>query len=343
MSFKSILLFLLLIGSYHLYSQTNLNGLVDDFCECYEINEGKKRDKCFKKVRKENPEWSNKQYDQSEIIEFTARLGERCEKFKEELLESLGKIHPKSDESYTREIEKLEKIFKSIEAIGNGKNMHIIDILEVGVLYDPYSGGTQLDTILKEGTHLLDRKYKVIKYNLAHIKLHDSINVLSSDGLDVPIEFRFFCKLRDDSIPKLHKSIGKNYQKIIIEPNLKSALRTVIGRYSATELFHSDRLEIQNEIMDELDKSMYSQYFQLNQFYILRLETSPHISQIIENGLENEYSGLKSNSKEDRIKALKNLFYSKNKLANVLFLNHWSTEKDVDVLETMVQLLVGDK
>ena len=58
---------------------------------------------------------------------------------------------------------------------------------ELGVLYRRLGGGTQIDTVYREGWHMILPFNKMYVYNVRKQQFTDSINVLTVDGLTVGV------------------------------------------------------------------------------------------------------------------------------------------------------------
>lgn len=74
------------------------------------------------------------------------------------------------------------------------------------------------------------------------------------------IEYAFTYKIVGDNAPELYRSAGRGYEAKLIEPKLHSALKDVVGRWTAAELV-GNREKVANEIEDKLLKELPSNFF----------------------------------------------------------------------------------
>jgi regulator of protease activity HflC (stomatin/prohibitin superfamily) len=90
----------------------------------------------------------------------------------------------------------------------------------------------------------------------------------------------------------LHGTIGTSYLQRVVIPSLRSASRSVIGRYTPEEIYSTSRDVIQDEIFDETVKLLANKHVQVNQILIRSIILPPTIKQAIESKLKQEQESL---------------------------------------------------
>ncbi|MEZ4779407.1 MAG: prohibitin family protein [Flavobacteriaceae bacterium] len=173
---------------------------------------------------------------------------------------------------------------KSAVTIGSG---------EAGVLYKTFGGGVVTDEPpLGEGFHVVAPWNKVIVYEVRQQELFEQMKVLSSNGLEIQIDASaWFLPVYDD-LGKLHQTLGENYLQRVIQPAIRSAARSVVGRYTPEQLYSSKRDVIQDEIFAETKKILDNQYVQLNEVLVRDVTLPPTIKDAIERKLKQEQESL---------------------------------------------------
>ena len=78
----------------------------------------------------------------------------------------------------------------------------------------------------------------------------------------------------------------------IIQPAIRSAARSVVGRYTPEQLYSSKRDAIQDEIYAETKKILDRQYVQLNEVLVRDVTLPPTIKDAIERKLKQEQESL---------------------------------------------------
>ncbi|MDB2586721.1 prohibitin family protein [Flavobacteriaceae bacterium] len=173
---------------------------------------------------------------------------------------------------------------KSAITIGSG---------EAGVLYKVFDGGVVTDQPpLGEGFHIIAPWNKVIIYEIRQQELFEKMKVLSSNGLEIQIDASAWYKPITGDLGKLHQEKGENYLERIIQPAIRSAARSVVGRYTPEQLYSSKRDAIQEEIYEETKKILDKQYVQLNEVLVRDVTLPGTIKDAIERKLKQEQESL---------------------------------------------------
>jgi regulator of protease activity HflC (stomatin/prohibitin superfamily) len=169
---------------------------------------------------------------------------------------------------------------KSTVTIGSG---------EAGVLYKTFDGGVVTDKpALGEGFHLVAPWNKVIVYEVRQQELLEKMKVLSSNGLDILLEVTAWYQPDAEQIGFLHQKKGQNYLERVIKPSIRSAARSVVGRYTPEQIYSSKRDAIQKEIFEETKIILDKQYVQLNEVLVRDVTLPPTIKTAIEKKLKQE-------------------------------------------------------
>ncbi|NIJ45305.1 regulator of protease activity HflC (stomatin/prohibitin superfamily) [Wenyingzhuangia heitensis] len=169
------------------------------------------------------------------------------------------------------------------------KSALTIDSGKAGVLYKTFGGGVVTDQpALGEGFHLIAPWNKVIVYEVRQQELFEKMKVLSSNGLDIILEVTAWYLPQKDKIGRLHQQKGQTYLESVIKPSLRSAARSVVGRYTPEQIYSSKRDVIQEEIYTETKKILDNQFIQLNDVLVRDVTLPPTIKTAIENKLKQE-------------------------------------------------------
>ena len=135
---------------------------------------------------------------------------------------------------------------------------------EAGVLYRTFANGVDLTQTFGEGFHIVAPWNSMDTYEVRQQEVKETMKVLSSNGLEITTELSGWFQPLYNKLPYLHKEKGKEYLERVVRPALRSATRSVIGRYTPDEIYSSKRDAIQEEIFEETKKILDNQYVQLN-------------------------------------------------------------------------------
>lgn len=175
-------------------------------------------------------------------------------------------------------------ISKSAITIGSG---------QAGVLYKTFGGGVVTDEApLGEGFHVVAPWNRVFIYEVRQQELFEKMKVLSSNGLEIQIDASAWFQPAFESLGKLHQEKSEQYVNRILLPAIRSAARSVVGRYTPEQLYSSKRDAIQQEIFAETKIYVENQYIQLNEILVRDVTLPPTIREAIEKKLKQEQETL---------------------------------------------------
>ena len=169
-----------------------------------------------------------------------------------------------------------------------------IDAGESGVLWKRFDGGVVTnETPLGEGFHVIAPWNNVFIYNVRQQnKFIQDMEVLSSNGLEIKLDVSILYSPKISELGFLHKTKGKNYLDVVIIPEVRSAARSVVGRYTPEQLYSSKRDVIQKEIFEEVYRKALGQYVQINDVLVRDVTLPPTIKDAIERKLKQEQESL---------------------------------------------------
>lgn len=173
------------------------------------------------------------------------------------------------------------------------KSTVTIEAGEAGVLWKRFSGGVVTNEVpLGEGFHIVAPWNEVIKYEVRQQELTEKMKILSSNGLDIQLEATAWYQPEIEKLGLLHQTKGENYLERVIKPAMRSATRSVVGRYTPEQIYSSKRDAIQNEIFEETKKIVENQYIQLNEVLVRDVTLPDAIKDAIERKLGQEQESL---------------------------------------------------
>ena len=173
------------------------------------------------------------------------------------------------------------------------KSTVTLDAGEAGVLWKRFGGGVVTDEPpVGEGFHLVAPWNNVIVYEVRQQELTEKMKVLSSNGLDIQLEATAWYQPKSEQLGFLHQTKGTNYLDRVLKPAMRSATRSVVGRYTPEQIYSSKRDAIQKEIFDETKKIVEDQYIQLNDVLVRDVTLPVAIKDAIERKLGQEQESL---------------------------------------------------
>jgi len=173
---------------------------------------------------------------------------------------------------------------KSTLTIGSG---------QAGVLYKTFGGGVVTDQApLGEGFHIIAPWNRVFIYEVRQQEIFEKMQVLSSNGLEIKLDASAWFQPKYESLGVLHQQKGEKYIQRVLMPAIRSAARSVVGRYTPEQLYSSKRDVIQSEIFEETKKIVDGQFIQLNEILVRDVTLPSTIKEAIERKLKQEQESL---------------------------------------------------
>jgi regulator of protease activity HflC (stomatin/prohibitin superfamily) len=109
---------------------------------------------------------------------------------------------------------------------------------------------------LPEGTHLVN-PFKV--NNTMSIRtqtVKETASVPSNEGLIVNMDTSLLFHLNPGNAAEVYQKLGPNYADVVVEPNLRSAIREVTASHSANALYSGEREKVANEVFTQLNREL---------------------------------------------------------------------------------------
>ena len=161
-----------------------------------------------------------------------------------------------------------------------------------GVLYRLFGGGIDTTRTYEEGFHFIAPWNSMELYEVRQQVADEEMSALSSNGLEIKIEFSTWYQPKWDELGQLHASIGTQYLTRTVYPAMRSAARSVLGRYTPEQIYSTKRDAIQEEIFEETKNLLEGKHIQLNQVLIRSVTLPPTIKSAIESKLKQEQEAL---------------------------------------------------
>jgi prohibitin 1 len=131
--------------------------------------------------------------------------------------------------------------FSSVTRVGTG---------HVGVL--TLFGKVQTGEILGEGIHVINPLKTNNELSVQTQTLKESANVPSSEGLMMSLDTSLIYHLNPDRAAEVFQKIGADYENIVVEPTLRSAIREATASHTANALYTGEREMVAKQIYEQV-------------------------------------------------------------------------------------------
>ena len=148
--------------------------------------------------------------------------------------------------------------------------------------------GNVSDRTLSAGLHLVNPLLRIHKFSIRTQEVTEQANVPSKEGLSVHLDVSLLSSLNPEKAAKVYKTIGPDYIRVVVVPQLRSVIRGVTAGYEAKALYTSEREAIANEMFSHLQGPLLERGVTVEKV-LLRSATLPAIlATAIEKKLEAE-------------------------------------------------------
>jgi regulator of protease activity HflC (stomatin/prohibitin superfamily) len=105
---------------------------------------------------------------------------------------------------------------------------------------------------LPEGIHLINPLKTNHELSIRTQELKETASVPSAEGLVISLDTSLIFHLNPDRAAEVYQKIGPRYIEVLIEPNLRSAIREATASHSANALYSGEREMVAKQIVAQL-------------------------------------------------------------------------------------------
>jgi prohibitin 1 len=106
--------------------------------------------------------------------------------------------------------------------------------------------------VLPEGIHVVSPFKTNNEMSIRTQEIKESASVPSSEGLVMNLDTSLIFHVDPAKASDVYQKIGPNYQTVLIEPNLRAAIREATASHSANALYTGEREMVAKQIFDQL-------------------------------------------------------------------------------------------
>jgi prohibitin 1 len=106
--------------------------------------------------------------------------------------------------------------------------------------------------VLPEGVHLVNPFKVNNQLSIRTQEIKESASVPSSEGLVMNLDTSLIYHLNPEKAAEVYQKIGPNYMTVLVEPNLRAAIRESTASHSANALYTGEREAVAKQIYTQL-------------------------------------------------------------------------------------------
>jgi len=172
-----------------------------------------------------------------------------------------------------------------LAVIAFGQMITVVPAGHVGVI-DLF--GRVSNRTLKSGINIVNPFARIVKFSVKTQEATEIMDVPSKEGMIVKLDVSVLFHLDPEKAADVYKTIGNNYQEIILVPQFRSVARGVTAGYEAKALYTSARDTLSRQIKEHLERLVAARGVVIESTPLRSIVLPPRLIQAIEEKLQAE-------------------------------------------------------
>ncbi|MGY6562416.1 MAG: prohibitin family protein [Luteibaculaceae bacterium] len=168
----------------------------------------------------------------------------------------------------------------------------ILEPTERGIIFRKFTSGLDRETIYGEGLNVIAPWNEMIIFDVSEQKIEETMDVLSQNGLAISVDVAIRYSPVPSRLADLFDKFRLNYHDLLVRQELRSAVRRIIGRFTAEELYSTRREEIEATIRSTIEQVLTANNVEMRALLIRSIKLPPTITAAIESKLQQEQESL---------------------------------------------------
>lgn len=175
---------------------------------------------------------------------------------------------------------------------------------EKGIVFRKFTSGLDKDNVHNAGFHVIAPWNEMYIYDVKEQKIEETMDVLDKNGLSIVVDISVRFYPVHTEIGELHEKFGKSYISKLVVPEVRSAVRRVMGRYTAEEIYSTKRTEVETSIITESEEVLIKSKnnIQMTALLIRSINLPAQLKKAIENKQQQEQEALAHRFKLEKAK-----------------------------------------
>ncbi|MEL7001691.1 MAG: prohibitin family protein [Bacteroidota bacterium] len=169
---------------------------------------------------------------------------------------------------------------------------YTVEAGERAVIFKKFAGGLDKDNIIVPGFNFKAPWNDLYIYDVREKSIEEKMDVLDKNGLSINVDVTVRFNPTHMKIGYLHETFGMSYVQTLVVPEARSAVRQVMGRFTAEEIYSTKRAEVETAIKDETRVSLKENDIEMRELLIRSINLPEQIKLAIENKLKQQQEAL---------------------------------------------------
>ena len=144
------------------------------------------------------------------------------------------------------------------------------------------------DRVLHPGINLVVPGTRVVKFSVQTRELKEAAAVPTSEGLVVNLDVSLLFRLQPEAAARVYKTIGRSFEGVVIDPQLRSIIRDVTAEYEAKFLYSASREVVAQNMLKHTKAALAPRGIEAEQVLLRNITLPPLLTAAIQEKLQAE-------------------------------------------------------
>jgi regulator of protease activity HflC (stomatin/prohibitin superfamily) len=142
--------------------------------------------------------------------------------------------------------------------------------------------------VLQPGINVVAPGTRVLKFSVQTRELKETAAVPTSEGLIVNLDVSLLFRLRPEAAARIYKTVGRRFELVVIDPQLRSAIRDVTAEYEAKFLYSASRELVAQNVFKHMQVALSPRGIEAEQVLLRNVQLPPLLTAAIQEKLQAE-------------------------------------------------------
>lgn len=180
---------------------------------------------------------------------------------------------------------------------------YTISATQRAVIFYKFGAGLDKDHVIQPGFHTKAPWNEVYTYNVQEIARDENMDILDKSGLSIHVDVTVRFNPMPDKIGYIYEKFNVDFVNVLVIPEVRSAVRQVMGRFTAEEIYSTKRGEVEATIKAECEKILNANNVNMVALLIRSIALPDQIRIAIESKLQQEQEALAYKFRLDKEKS----------------------------------------
>jgi regulator of protease activity HflC (stomatin/prohibitin superfamily) len=148
--------------------------------------------------------------------------------------------------------------------------------------------GRVSDRILQPGINVIAPGTRVIKFSAQTREIKETAAVPTSEGLVVNLDVSLLFRLQPEAAARVYRTIGRHFEGVVIDPQLRSIIRDVTAEYEAKFLYSASRELVAQNMFTHVRAALAPRGIEAEQVLLRSITLPPLLTTAIQEKLQAE-------------------------------------------------------